>query len=378
VSTSSRVRGSRSTAAARRAFTLIELLVVISIFLLLLLIAVPAFSSMLYSSEESLAENGLRTGLAAARDAAARGRHGQDAAAVFLYDSAAQKMRIVPCVQAGVLVDLDAAGNPVKRDIFAAVPGFEPTSLPKGWTVRGFALANTIDDDWYGDTNNIYSNTSTWTEGNWLFPENDFYDWEIEDDGANRHTFIVRFEGGTGALKAGDLSTVLILDPAPTDVFRTGGNFSTYRADLAPDRVRFVRNVLAQPLATLDINDRRELFGDQSTDTILARPVAQLALCNEKRLAAALSLALNQTIRVDAGTGCLYQTPPAGNPWEPLMVPPLDTSIPALTSLNEYMERLLTDGTNPIESDARLFTINRFLGNVVEVTGSINGQGVSQ
>jgi prepilin-type N-terminal cleavage/methylation domain-containing protein len=370
------IRLSRARGAARRAFTLVELLVVISIFIILLLIAVPAFSSMLYSSEESLAENSLRTGLAAARDAAARGRHGQDAAAVFMYDAAAQKARIVPCVQAGVLIDLDSTGAPVRRDIFAPVPGFEPTSLPRGWTVRGYALANTIDDSWYGDTSNsVYASSNVRQEGNWIFPENDFYDWQVENDGAARHTFIVRFEGGTGALKVGDLSEVLVLDPSPTETWRTGGVYATHRADLAPDKVRFIRTVLAQPLNALTIADRRAIFGDEATDTILAKPVAQLVLCNEKRLAAGLSAAIGQSIRVDAGTGCLYQTI---DPWEPIMVAPLDSSTAAITSLNEYMERLLMAGGNPVESDARLFTINRYLGNLVEVTGSINGQGVSQ
>ena len=89
------------------AFTLVELLVVIAIFVLLLAIAVPAFSSMLYSSEQSLADNHLRMGLGAARDAAIRSPQGTDAAAVFFYDPATGRTMILPCIAAGVLKDVN-------------------------------------------------------------------------------------------------------------------------------------------------------------------------------------------------------------------------------------------------------------------------------
>ena len=130
-----------------RGFTLIELLIVIAIFLLLLAIAVPAFASMLYSSEQSLAENSLRAGLSAAREAAARSPKGRDAVAAFFYEPATGHAQVVVCVSAGTVKD--QAANPalplVDREVFAPVAGFAPVQLPRGWTVRGYAPANSID-----------------------------------------------------------------------------------------------------------------------------------------------------------------------------------------------------------------------------------------
>src|SRR5436305_8362895 len=81
----------------RRGFTLIELLVVIAIFVLLLALAVPAVSSLMDSSEESMAQNALRSGLAAARDAAMRSSGYDDGAAVFFYEPGG-RLSIVPCI----------------------------------------------------------------------------------------------------------------------------------------------------------------------------------------------------------------------------------------------------------------------------------------
>jgi prepilin-type N-terminal cleavage/methylation domain-containing protein len=123
------------------AFTLIELLIVISIFVLLLAIAVPAFSSMLYSSEQSMAENALRTGIAAARDAAIRSAQGEDAAAVFFYDYRTGRESILPCVYAGTIKDDCQPRVTCPRGARGVRPrpGFEPVQLPRGWSARGYA-----------------------------------------------------------------------------------------------------------------------------------------------------------------------------------------------------------------------------------------------
>jgi prepilin-type N-terminal cleavage/methylation domain-containing protein len=365
------------------AFTLVELLVVIGIFVLLLLIAVPAFSSMLYSSEESLAENGLRGAITAARDAAARGRQGEDAAAVFFYDASTQKASVIPCVVVGTLADVDATGATIIREVFAPANGFEPVQLPRGFTVRGYAIPYTMDDGTAGvapDRKGWYEPTAgrvyDATVGNWLFPETDFYDAEVEDDGADRQTFMVRFEGGTGALKAGDLAPVLVLNPAPTDEFRTGAPFSVYRADQAQDKVRFVRGILSAPFTgtgSITLADRRALLGDESSDTVLAKPVRQLGLVNEKKLASALSLGEGQAIRIDRDTGCLY-----ANTVDPMFVV-VPMNVDMLNNLMEVRELIPGDPNNtPIPSEARIFTIHRYLGHLQEITGTINGQGVSQ
>jgi prepilin-type N-terminal cleavage/methylation domain-containing protein len=363
----------------RRAFTLVELLIVISIFLLLLLIAVPAFSSMLYSSEQSLAENAMRGGIAAARDAAAKGRQGEDAAAVFFYDSSTRRTSIVACVRVGTMEDQTSilqpppGGNSVVREVFVPVSGYEPVQLPRGWAVRGYAIPGTIDSDWYGDS--IAYNPSVQQQGHWVFPETDFFDYDVADDGQSRQTFMVRFEGGTGALKPADLEPVLVLSPSPSEAFRTG-LFQTYRLDNAPDKVRVVRAILSAPPLALTAVQRRQLLGDESSDTVLAKPVRQLGLCNEGKLASALARAGGSTVRLDRDTGSLYQ-----NTTDPEFVTDFASIANPLQTLTALMElRVQSNGTpsETIDSSARIFTIHRYLGSLQEITGTQNGEGVSQ
>src|SRR5262245_7835639 len=236
-------------------FTLVELLMVIAIFVLLLAIAVPAFSSMLYSSEQSLADNHLRMGIAAARDVAVRSAQGEDSAAVFFYDPVTNRATILACVKAGTIRDDDTSDPTlpapwlVDREVFVPAPGFEPVQLPRGWTVRGYAAPLTIDDAWYGDpagqqrvAASLYNSLTARRRGNWLFPETGFYDEDDlqNDDGADRATFMVRFEGGTGLLKTWDMSAVVVLAVNPSTAcrqslpwnFPAAGGEQPFRVDL--------------------------------------------------------------------------------------------------------------------------------------------------
>ena len=52
----------------------------------------------------------------------------------------------------------------------------------------------------------------------------------------------------------------------------------------------------------MSLVNRQKLLGDQSSDTVLVRPVGQLAVCSEKRLAQAIGAML------DRNTECLYQS----------------------------------------------------------------------
>lgn len=72
------------TSINRPAFTIVELLVVILIGLIILTIAVPAFQTMAYSSNRSLAVNALQASSQMARDVAINA--GEDGAVVFIYD----------------------------------------------------------------------------------------------------------------------------------------------------------------------------------------------------------------------------------------------------------------------------------------------------
>jgi prepilin-type N-terminal cleavage/methylation domain-containing protein len=367
---------------SRAAFTLIELLIVISIFVLLLAIGVPAFSSMLYSSEQASAENALKIGLASARDAAIRAGSGRDGAAVFVFEE--HRLTIVPCLKAGEIGDVHGAtwnppNEPVTREVFAPVTGFEPVKLPRNWTVRGYATPNMIDEDWYERT---YPNTNNLRQtGHWVFPETDYfvYDDQYGDRGDDRQTFMVRFEGGTGMLKA-DPGGVLVLLPGESTYFRGGPPWSTFRADEQADGARFVARVLSVPwtgAAGLSEADRRKVLGDISDDTILTKGVTQLALCNEKALAAALGVAL------DKNTGTIYVSPrdetPPLSPIHPTFVTPLRGIPQRITDITKWIEGRYPDAPAvPVPSEARLFTVQRYSGLLQEVTGTANGNGVTQ
>ncbi len=389
------------------AFTLVELLVVIAIFVLLLAIAVPAFSSMLYSSEQSLADNHLRMALASARDAAVRSAQGVDAAAVFFFDPVTGHTTILPCLSAGTVQDgnPDPAaprGSTVEREVFVPAPGYEPVQLPKGWSARGYALPRMIDDQWYEKT---YPAGSARQQGNWVFPETGFYDEDDPNnkDGADRQTFMVRFEGGTGVVKEWDVSPVLVLAVNPSMAARQVSPWSytdasgarPFRVDLEADPERFVRRVSAWPVGAAPMNTspvavqlKQQLLGDVSGDTVLAKPVGQLALCNEKKLAAAIG------VRLDPVTNCLYKdvsatanpaVPPAQR--EPTFVAlnsPM-TSGPIYTAINNWVEGHLLNPSPPpppasplIDSDCRIYSIQRYLGTLQEISGTVGGQGVTQ
>ncbi len=359
----------------RRAFTLVELLVVIAIFVLLLAIAVPAFSSMLYSSEQSLAENSLRIALQAARDAALRGAAGKDSAAVFFFDRFTGRTTVLPCVYAGTIKDEDQ-GSPtrppplVDREVFVPVAGFEPVQLPRGWNIRGYAGPKTIDTSWYERT---YSSNAARNRGNWVFPETSFYDEDHGNDGTDRQTFMVRFEGSTGVLKVSDSDAVLVLAPSPSTTFRSTQpwNNPLLRADTEADYARLVRRIASRPAAgpgSLSVQNRQDLIGDSASDTVLAKPVAQVAVYSEKKLAQALG------VRTDSTTGCLYKNLPDpqfidvnGSPMNDVYV----------VYINDWVEGHLTIAGTDKDSDCRIFSMQKYLGTMQEITGTRGGQGVT-
>lgn len=378
----------------RAAFSLVELMVVISIIVLLLAIAVPAFSSMLYSSEQSLAESSLRIALNTARDVAARSPVGQDSAAVFLYERDSRKMSVLVCTKAGVLQDqmTDGSRAIITREVFAAAPGVETIQMTAGWTVRGFAPANSIDGEWYGDAVFGTYPTAVQRQGNWVFPETSFFDdINARADGSKRQTFMVRFEGGTGLVKSSDFAAVLVLSPSPGESFRNSwptlpGNPSggapsppwtqatnnPLNPTHAADQLRFAQSVLSWPTLTtvqsyIPLTRKREILGGMSSDTILAKGVGQVALCNEGRLARSLGVRTSDT-------GSLYIAPP-----QPMAAAYAPQLLPTVTTerINEWIENRLLDNNNElIDSDCRVFTLQRYLGWLQEVTGTSGGLGV--
>lgn len=397
----------------RGGYSLIELVVVITIFILVSLVAVPAISSLLYTSEQSLAENSVRQGLAAARDAAIRSRPGEDAAAAFFFEPGG-RVSVVTYGKVGPLSDRSPTSpvDRVRRDVFAPLRGYDPVQLPLGWSVRGFAPASSMrplppvqeaDDPWYAGTYPT-SSLAQRTQGNWIFPENASYDPARDESGADRFAFAVRFEAGTGRLVADDPADMLLVAPSPetpgpgfrvADVFRRRNSDSAdprpaFRADQADDLVRYARRVLTAPASApsgtpfLTEEERWRLVGLGSTDVVLARPLTTLAVYNEGNLARALG------VRLDRQTRSLYRpveiAPPSPTPtqWIAEMTPD------RVAALNAWIEGRVNPLAAPgavtteadrgwgVVPDARLFTVHRYLGALVELTGTRSNEGVTQ
>lgn len=339
----------RCTRRRRAAFSLIELLVVVSLIAILLAIAVPAFASLLYSNERAQADSKLKLAVTMGRDAAVRESRGTDGAVAFTFDPGG-RVRIVPLVRVGSILD-QAGSNQVERDVFTPLPNFEAVEMPRNWSVRGYAPANTMDPYWYETTY-----TGSQTQGNWVFPETGFYDRADSSSGVNRQTFMVRFDAGSGTASVSKARDGLIVDPSPSRELRASGPFSIYdltRAATLDSYVRRVMNLPASQAAT-----RRELLGDSSPDTILARQVTQLALYDENRLAAALRL------RTDRVTGTIYQ-----NEDSPRFVTGGTGS--TVSNINAWIEGRYTPPGSPSdfepEAEARVYSVERYSGSLREV-----------
>jgi type II secretory pathway pseudopilin PulG len=339
-----------------RGYTIIELLVVIGIAALVIIAAVPALNSITSSARRASAENALRVGLRTARAAAIES--GVDAAAVFLHEPGG-RVTIIPCVLAGEL--LDGSGNDDRlRQIFAPAQGFEAVQLPRSWFVRAFVPENTIDS---GDNTGWYdAGTYADDEPLWIFPETAYYDRDSGTDGEDRQTFMVRFRGGSGELNLSDIAPVLVFAPDARARFRDSGIWSDpeFRADQDIDPRRFVQRVLQWPVSgsgSINRDDRDNLLGDKSSDTVLTRAVGQLGLYQETALASGIGA---RGVNRDSGTLYLYEyDPSAGSETD---APEIDPALMADTDrIADWMEARVPS------SDARLFTISRYLGSTLEL-----------
>lgn len=336
---------------ARRAFTLVELLAVTVIIVLLIGVAVPAFSSMLKSSAASIADSNLRVGLAASRDIAIRSLDGRHSAAVFVFEPGG-KASIIACADVGSYTD--ASG--VERSVFVPDPTIEPFVLPTPFLVRGLAPTGSwspgADDDdkdavvWYGD-NRYRSN-----ELSWVLPETGFYDRFEGDEGFRRQTFMVRFKAGTGEVAVGRRDEALVYLPSPEIEFRRTGpwNQIEYRPDRRSDHQRLVRAALNDP--GLNAADLEQLLGDEASDTVLARPVGQIALYDVRELARMLRKNGTSSARVDKQTGSLYAGVVGQSP----------------TLVADFV--LAAQVNAAIPQVAQLFTIDRYSGSTLRLEGS--------
>jgi type II secretory pathway pseudopilin PulG len=356
--------------ARRVAFTLAELLVVISLVVILIAIAVPSFASLLASQERTQAENQLRVGIAGARDAALRASVGRDAAAVFFFNPRTGRTRIVPCVQVGTIQDVRPNGsrqNPDdirERDVFVPVATESPLELPAGWTARGYAPPGTVDTN--GTTTGWYSG-GKYVElaGNWVFPETGFADFTDPRDGRERSTFMVRFEGGTGGLAVGSTGDAIVVDLSPRNSFRTTAPFSRFRLDQSADLAADVRRMVSPRPDFDEIQGNPQellsMLGWGSIDVVLARPLTQIALTDERRLAPAIGASgLNRV------TNSLYGNATGTIPDSPTIDSSLfrvgGTPGAVVKKTNDYIE-----GRGNAPSEARVFTMDRYSGQLREL-----------
>jgi prepilin-type N-terminal cleavage/methylation domain-containing protein len=382
-----------------RAFTLVELITVIAVMAVLITIGVPAFRAALESSNKALSESQFRIGMELARQVAIQ-NSSRDAAAVFMFEPFAAggpRMSIVPCIYVGTMLDKSgaAANAPlVERDIFVPVPEMAPVQLPRSWMVRGFAPPGSIDDTtqafpngWYErDTDRDLEGLTT-PVGNWVFPENAFYknisitgvgDPSLATEGPHRQSFMVRFKAGSGSVDPSVSRLCLVIDPAPSQTTNANGQLQTWRnldalfllypIDMASDLQRYVKRLLA----TEDINQdgsvdptdsdaRQLLIGGKSSDTVLCRPVTELSLYREKSLASALGASGGNQV-----TGTIYGD---GSPQVPIkpqidigLFPTGASTATIARDTNLWLTGRLKVGTEFVESDAKLFAMDRYLG----------------
>ncbi|MFI4893949.1 MAG: Tfp pilus assembly protein FimT/FimU [Phycisphaerales bacterium JB058] len=359
----------------RAGYTLIELLVVIVIGALLVGIAVPAFQAILTSSRESLAQNALQQAILSARDAAAANVGGGDTAAVFFFD-ADRGITVGIYEKIGELSDdSDNDAGSALRDVFVPITSMEPVQLPPDYAVRGFVLGTQLrDEDWYEDLVDYSPGSGLQTGGNtgsdrgpgaWVFPETDFYNKLEQDDGADRQTFMVRFTAGTGTLSR-DATSALILDPRPSNLDRP-----TLPAIQPLDQAEDLRTWAKRVLISTGLSDveLQQLIGNESGDTVLARPITDLALYRERRLGQMLQV---RNLNRDTSSIYLKDEDPEVDSSLFRDSQLADDRVELETRITQWLEGRLAlesdrDAGSALEAESSVYTVGSYFGELVEV-----------
>lgn len=311
------------------------------------------------------------------------------------------------------------------REVFAPSALAEPVQLPAGWMVRGFAPAGSVfapgnnndsppvqvpSNGWYYEVSPVGNRrlnlgtdliSGLPSRGNWVFPETGFFDASITDRGSgprpnSRNTFMVRFQSGTGRIVAVSPNPIVVLLPrnridtnsaaALADVKSPvwAGSSDWRRIDHTDNLVSWARSVCSLVPAA----DAASLVGCRSTDAVLVASVNIIALYDESRMASALGArGLNRV------TGGIYggAVGAISTSNEAPKAPNIDVGLwPASTFvasggsqaekaervqmlINNYLLNALRaqnitpgSGTNAVDSDARIFTVDTYIGSVSE------------
>lgn len=399
-----------------KGFTIVELLVVIVIGVIILTIAVPAFQSMSYSSNRSLAANALTASTRMARDVAIR--TGRDAAVVFVYDPAVGKVQIIPAVKVGTIRELTTAPGLAgmgmglsdlpyfDRDVFVPATDGEVLEMPFFWMVRGYANAGLLMDfDSAGDTaatwytSDAYGGVSTndpvRTEDHWVFPETGFFSADTQVVGGNtsgdltpvnnslqtaRQTFMLRFTGRSGVVSR-STDTALFVNPRNSRERPYGDRPTSYEQTLRVDMAEDLGIWASRVIDSSDLTDdglaygnddgqlRTQLIGNMSNDTILVKPVTRLSLYDERRLAIGVGArGLNKD------TQTIYQPmDPAdddsGNKFDDRLFTPFNEA-DLVTKIDQWIDGDTNfDGTLDLddEPETRVYLIQFYTGELKEV-----------
>jgi hypothetical protein len=143
------------------------------------------------------------------------------------------------------------------------------------------------------------------------------------------------------------------------------------------------RDRLARPVPSPSPHRPRQAPGQPLGDTVHGKPVAQVALCSEKKLAAAIGC------RLDPTTNCFYQDPARSRRCSRVCLVNGRTGHPTRRHRSAQRAGSRTTSTpvprarrpaarrHPHSFRLPIFSIQRYLGTLQDISGTVAGQGVS-